>query len=289
MVTTLPFRREEEVLDVLEARYDAVKTSAEKARLANASTIEALAEIASQQMRHLDDGADYVRLSSMWRERLGLGVKACALTVFLICTLCTQQAAMIELLVTWLDETMSDPIQMADDHLALTLAAKSLSSVLQLLSEDAVISALYALGVVLSTGNGGKKEGPGTTPSDVGSDGSLVIPVDELSRLGSATTSSAGSQVDTSIRYHHVIEAIAVIAASCNDRKIAALAQSLLLQKFRKISYAVDATILIESAALASVGGSVDFRSLLRLYERIAHDSVISGNRELLDAVSLAP
>ena len=155
------------------------------------SSIEAMAQIVVDEIGKLEDGADYLRLGSAWQKSLAFAVKAGALTCYINLVTLNNDAAEAETLTSWLEDTLADPLQMADETLAnvvlkgLALAAKlspalapnmsrllprfivqgaprgetvavaatCLAFVLRQLSQDAVISTLYTLGNVLTTGN----------------------------------------------------------------------------------------------------------------------------------------
>ena len=284
---------------------------------------EILSEIAIEQMNQLEDGADYQQLGSAWQQHLAFTVKSYALTVFLGCMVIDEEIADADVLMSWLEDSMGDPIQMADEGLASTvlkcmaiiaklspasattlsrslprfivqggirgtivvIAARCLASVLQLLSQDAVITCLYSMGNVLSTGSSAEK-GIGYHYSI---DGLLSAPRNSnrytQQPTGSAISLDISSEEETSAVYGNVILAIVNIATSCKDSKVVPLALSMLLQKLGRISLAVDLHILFEAAVLAAGGGEIDLRSLLKLYDRFGHDAVVQNNTILLETV----
>lgn len=313
---------EQDVMSILALETRSLKTRPSDPEEAESSIINTLSDIATLEMSLLEDGADFVMLSSAWQQRLAFAVKASALTVFLICNLFNENVATSEVIMSWLDDAMNDPIQMADERLAtvvlrcmailaklapgyasvlsrslpryivrgipngstVAVAAKTLSSVLQLLSEDAVISALYTLGTVLSSGSGSEKLGlNGISP-----DGSLNVHHHEDHKArGSTISLSLGGEEDISTVYSNVMQAIVGIASTCQDDKITALAQSMLIQKYGKLNNIIDAGIISETARLALLGGSLQFKSLLMQYSKICHNSVVQGNHVILGAVSV--
>ena len=323
LVTKKSCQSEENVLNILKSDFESLKTTASESQ-PSSTTISMMVDIATQQMSLLEDSADFLRLSSAWQQRLAFAVKASALVVFLVCAILDQTVASVDTLITWVDESLSDPIQMADDRLAsvvlrcmpflarlspgyastlgrslprfivqnmpsgpiVTIAASSLSVILQLLSEDAVISALYTLGIVLSSANAGEKVGPGGLSSNGSINGPVQLSQDDRDGTGSAISFPLGGQEDLSVIYNNVIQAIVSIAASYKDAKITALAQSMLIQKLGKINAAVDARIISEAAILALIGGNLEFKSLLRQYSRICHNSVVRKDSLISGAVS---
>lgn len=288
------------------------------------NTIETMASLAAEEIGLLEDGADYLRMGSASQQRLAFAVKAAALTSYLNCALLNEDAADTDMLITWLEDTLADPVQMADQTLAravlrcMALAAKldpsfapnvsrslprfivqggpvgpavgvassCLAYALQLLSQDAVISTLYTLGNVLSSGGNTDRILGGGDPALNGT-GSPTF-YNGGQSTGSAISLVNSGEEETAIVYGNVIQAICDIANHCGDDKITALAQSMLLQKINKVSKAVDARIIKEAAVLSTTGGPLEFKSLLKLYVRLGNDGVTSKNDHLLTAVSSA-
>ncbi|MCJ1397105.1 phosphatidylinositol-4- kinase [Xylographa trunciseda] len=292
----------------------------------NVEQVQLLSQIAADEMRLLEDGADYLQLGSAWQQRLASAVKGYALIVFLGCIIVDEEVADLDVFMSWLEESMADPVQMADDDLAcvvlrsmsivakisptvasslsrslprfivqggikgetIAVAAECLAFILQLLSQDAVITGLYSLGNVLSVGSGAEK-GIG---SGVPSDGTLNVPRNSVRYTqhssGSAISLDVSGDEEMSAAYGNVIRAIVSIATTCKDSKVTPLALSMLLQKLGRISMAVDLQIIVEAASLAPHGEEVELKSLLKLYDRFAHDAVLRNNDTLLDSVTKA-
>jgi phosphatidylinositol 4-kinase len=289
------------------------------------ATIETMADMAADEMSLLEDGADYLRLGSAWQQRLAFSVKAGALTSYLNCALFNEDAADVDPLMSWLEDTLADPIQMADETLAsvvlrsmalicklsptfapnisrllprfivqgaprgqtLAVASTCLAYVLQMLSQDAIITTLYTLGNVLSSGASTERALVGGINGDVSMDGSVNSTFyTGKHSTGSAISLAISDEEETSVVYGNVVQAICGIANSCNDDKITALAQSMLLQKIDKVSRTIDARIITEAAGLALRGGPLEFRSLLKLYAKLSNDGVTQNNEVLLSAVS---
>ena len=286
--------------------------------------MELIVDITSEEMRLLEDGADYLQLGSAWQQQLAFSVKQYTLTAFLNCVIFDTELADVDILMTWLEGVMSDPVQMADKDLAATVldslaviakhfpatatalsrslprfivqgriagstvdvAARALAYILRLLSQDAVITGLYSLGNVLSTGSSAEKQAGSTT-----SRGSIMSPKGTLKGYsqqasGSAISLDLNGTEETSLVYANVVRAVVGVAAACKDEKITALALSMLLQKLGRVDSGVDLYILKEAARLVVTGGPSDLRALLRLYSRFCHDGVLKGNAALLEAVS---
>lgn len=291
----------------------------------NADLLELSTEISAEIMRVLDDGADYLELGSSWQQRLALKVRGQALTVFLLCMLLDEEVADADVIMSWLETSLADPVQMAHDELArvilksLTIVAKTspsiattlsrslprfivqgqiqgptlivagqcLASILQSLSQDAVISALYTLGNVLTAANADKgATNYGARHASSISKGSARY---THHATGSAISLGVSGEEETLAVFVNVVRAVVTIAKACGDEKVISLAQSMLLQKYGRVSLTVDLQIIIETAFLGAIGDENDLKSLLRLYDRLAHDAVTKDNTPILEAVCEHP
>ncbi|KAH0559535.1 hypothetical protein GP486_003947 [Trichoglossum hirsutum] len=320
--------REEDILDVLMSGQGMARTGFPGSEDSDLGTVETLVDIATEKMALLEDGTDYLQLGSAWQQRLAFAVKAYVLTSYVNCVILNEGAADAEVLMTWLEDTMADPIEMADDKLAsvvlrcmailarvspafasnlsrllprfivrgglrgqtVAVAANCLAYVLQFLSQDSVITTLYTLGNVLSSGSGETAPVAGTTPDGVvgthpsRGDG---VPFDHQTS-GSAISLALSGEEETATMYGNVVQAIVVISNTFKDGKIMALVQSMLIQKIGKVSAAVDARILTDGVALAVHGGQNEFRSLLKLLARLGHTGVVQNDPVILGAVMKA-
>ncbi|ERF71300.1 hypothetical protein EPUS_03454 [Endocarpon pusillum Z07020] len=288
--------------------------------------IEYLTEVITDEIRVLEEGSDYLQLSSAWQQRLAFSVKAFALEAFLHCMMVDEGIADAEVLFGWLEDSMSNEVQMADENLAgvvlksfailaevmaesaanfarlllrfivqgtsaspiVAIAAESLAHVLRILSQDAVITTLYSLGNVLSSGSGTEKihntaASPNGHVVDQHHSGSFT-----RVRTGSVISLSMSGDEETSIVCGNVAHAIAVVANSCNDNRITALVQSMILQKVGRINLVVDARILEESAVLATTGKENEFRALLRFYSRLNNEALKNNNTIIIEAIHKA-
>ena len=313
--------------DVFDALTTREQSSSNGFHDASAALVEVMVELAVESMRLLEDGADYLQLGSAWQQHLAFSVKAHSLTTFLNCMVVDEEIADLDVLMSWLEEVMGDPIQMADDTLAavvlrsmtvvakiypstasslsrslprfivqggirgdtVLVAARSLTYILRQLSQDAVITGLYSLGNVLSASSGTDKiprstdlaNGNARLSKTAGQNGQMST----QHSTASAISLDMSGEEETSAAYGNIVRAVVSIAVSCYDEKIAALAQSMLLQKLGRISLAVDLHIIKEVAVLALAGGDSEFKSLLMLYDRLSHDGVRSKDITLLTAV----
>ena len=311
-----------DVFDILTAEQDFTPREQQNA---TSSLLELLSDTAVESMRLLEDGSDYLQLGSAWQQRLAFAVKAHTLHTFLNCMVVDEEIADVDTLLSWLEDTMADPIQMADDTLAcvvlksmaviakfspaiasnlsrslprfvvqggvkgetVIVAARSLTLVLRMLPQDAMITGLYSLGNVLSA--------RASTDRAIGS--SEVLNGTILSSrtttqythhsTGSAISLDVSGEEETFAAYGNIVRTIVSIAQVCQDDKITALAQSMLIQKLGRVSLTIDLHIITETARLAMVGGFVEFNTLLKLYARFSHDAIVRGNQILLDTVRL--
>ena len=310
-----------DILDLAE-QYDYSQSSHDGATLV---LLDVVSDTAAEEMRLLEDGADYLQLGSTWQQQLAFSVKAHALNAFLNCMLVDESIADVDTLIVWLEDTVADSVQMADDTLAgvvlrsmavvakvspavasslsrslprfivqsgikgetVTVAARTLAFILQLLSQDAVITGLYSLGNVLSGGSNADKtlRGPGFPDGAAGPHRNEKEYVQHPT--GSAISLDLDKDNDSGTAYGSIVRAIGAVAISCNDDKITALAQSMLIQKLGKVDLAVDIRIITETAMLATSGNSFDFGALLKLYARLSHEGAVQRNSTLTAAVSI--
>ncbi|KAM3546897.1 hypothetical protein ARSEF1564_000210 [Beauveria bassiana] len=278
---------------------------------ADLRSIDLHANIAIDQMNYIEAGADFARLGSPSQQKLAYAVKSAATISFLNCSMLNEDAAEPELLMNWLQQTLDDPQQMSDETLASTtfrcmallsrispsfsqtvirslprfivqdvtnantgaVAARSLAFVLKKLSKDAVISTLYSLGNVLSPDTQARLVNGHTNGSVDGENG--LNPVYQRRHSNASTISvNMSGEEEAAIVYRNVVQAICGIATACEDEKITALAQSILLQKLDKVNTIVDVQVIYGAADLALSGGQLEFRSLLKMYNRLGHFGV---------------
>lgn len=290
---------------------------------ADISLIQCITQIVSDEMHLLDDGFDYLQLGSTWQQRLTHSVKALALTAFLNCVILAEDIAGGDALVSWLEDTLTDPNQMSSVELGsavlkcmaiisrmsannaasgtrslmrfiiqggvftgpiIAVAARCLAQTLGVLSQDALITTMYSLGNALSSGSRPERAYQGHSVTDAHG---RATPATSLSPPAnrSVVSFSANGEEEQGGPYKGIIHAIVTIATSSHDEKIAALAQSMLLQKMGKINVAVDACIIQETAALAPTTGKAEFQLLLKFYARIYRDVPTKGGNHTLEAV----
>ncbi|PHH90933.1 hypothetical protein CDD83_2232 [Cordyceps sp. RAO-2017] len=317
--------RRSHILDLLMTEHGRLPLGLSPSLEADARSVDVYAGLAVDQMDYLEAGADFVRLGSSNQQRLAFAVKSAAIMSFLNCSLLNDEVADPDVLMNWLQETLEDPTQMANDSLAsvvlrclalvcrvapafspivsrvlprflvqatphgvtVGVASRSLAFVLKTLSKDAVISTLYTLGNVLSPASDGiitNGQTNGTVAGD-GMPGPVYAP---RHSTGSSITLQINGEEETATVYGNVVQAICGIATACQDDKITALAQSMLLQKINKVNARVDAHVISGAATLALNGGQLEFRSLLKMYSRICHIGIVENKESLLVAVMKA-
>ncbi|KPM45434.1 Phosphatidylinositol 4-kinase stt4 [Neonectria ditissima] len=313
--------RESHILDILLSKGSALQRKSLPGHEADFKTVEAYTSFTIDEINYIDAGVDFIRMGSPDQQNLAYSVKAAALISYLNCCLLNEDAADAEILMNWLQDTLDDSVQMADETLAsvtlrclalicqvspafssnvsrliprfivqgapqgetVTVASNSLAYVLKTLSKDAVISTLYTLGNVLSPGS---EQGftNGQTNGSSGEPGLTSIYANRQS-MGSSISLQMYSEEETALVSGNVVQTICGVAAACKDEKITALAQSMLQQKLEKVNTGVDARIISGAAALSLVGGQLEFRSLLKVFTRLCNTGVVDNQTFLLEAV----
>ncbi|RFU75600.1 phosphatidylinositol 4-kinase [Trichoderma arundinaceum] len=324
MVTDGARLRTTHILDILMSKDGNINGASNHSSESDISSIETYTGLAIEQMHYIEAGADFVRLGAHSQQQLAFAVKSAAMITYLNCSLLNEEVADADVLTTWLQEALEDPLQMTDETLASTVlqclalscriapsfsstvsrvlprflvqtvpqgntvgvASKSLAYVLKLLSKDAVISTLYTLGNVLSPGSDATITG--LQANGTAGEANLVPVYVNRHSTGSAISLQMNGEEETAIIYGNVVQAICGIAAACEDEKITALAQSMLLQKLDKVNVSVDTQVIAGAATLALSGGQLEFRSLLKLYSRICHIGVVERKDFLLGSVKRA-
>lgn len=291
---------------------------------ANAALLKLLSDIAAEEMRLLEDGADYLQLGSTWQQRLAFAVKAHTLSTFLNCMIVDEETADLDTLVSWLEDTMADAVQMADETLSsvvlrstavvakfspaiasslsrslprfivqggiqgetVAVAARTLTLILQLQSHDAVITGLYSLGNVLSAGSSSDKSGGGAGLPNGSGSSSQNDKIYAQHPTGSTISLDINGEAEPEAAYGNIVRAITSVATSCDDDKITALALSMLIQKLGKLNLAVDSHIITETAMLVTSAAPSELKSLLKLYSKLSHDGAVQNSGTILGAVS---
>lgn len=312
------------VLDLLLTGDGLLRPMSARSGDADYQSVETFANAVVDQMNYLEASSDFVRMGSAAQLKLAFSIRSSALVSYLNCSRLNEDAADADILMGWLEESLADPAQMADDGLSsvvlkslalicrispeyaanvskllpryivqsgargvsIDIASAGLASVLRMLSTDAIITTIYTLGNVLSAGNERSLAdgGPGLSSSENNLDSVAQIYQGRQS-TGSSISLQMNNEEDTSVIYGNVVQAICGIASACKDTKITALAQSMLLQKIDKINSTVDAKIIPAAAVLALTGGQLEFRSLLKTFTRICHIATVENRPNLLTAV----
>lgn len=327
LLADIDMLRGHDILELLMSGTDISSLTSSRSEDVDFDAIESLADIATDEMSLLENGADYIRMGSAWQQRVAFAVKAGALTCYLNCALLNEDAADPDILIVWLERALADPVQMADETLAnvvlrgialvsklstsfasnatrllprfivqggssgrtISTASACLAFVLRTLSQDAVITTLYTLGNVLSSSSNAERALLGGISGESTAD---TAPNSSIyagtQATGSFISLNGSGTEDSSEVYTNVVQAICGIANACKDSKITALAQSMLLQKIEKVNESVDARIITAAASLALSGGPLEFRGLLKLYAKLSHDGVVQSDEILLTAVSQA-
>ena len=292
------------------------------AREEHLGLIEMLSEISAATIHLLDEGADYLELETTWQKHLAYRTRSHTLVTFLACMLVDEDIADVDLLMLWLEDSMADGGQMADQDLActvlkcltiiaktsqaiasslsrslsrfiaqgdiqgpvVTIAAQCLASIFQMLSQDSIITGIYSLGNVLSASKTDRGIAIPLTAN-----GSSTPKESKYTQhaVGSAISIDVTGEEETSFVYTNIVRAIVIITTECTDEKITSLALSMLLQKLARVNLKVDLAIITETAVLGLICGVSDLKSLLKLYGRLGHEAVTKDNTAVLEAVRL--
>jgi phosphatidylinositol 4-kinase len=284
---------------------------------------DGLTRIAVEEMEFLKSDLDYLqRVASAWQQRQASSVKAKVLTTYLCCAVYDEDIADAELLSAWLENVLDDPSQTADhdlsstvlkamavlakvspplasnlgrslprvivqgnfDHRTTPVAADALASVLSLLPQDAIITTLYSLGNIISAGSA-PIQNLTSSPSLNGTKGSRTTGVYNQQH-GSAISLTPSDVEEPHFVHSTVVETIVSVARNCKDAKITALALSMLIQKVGRASKIVDAKIITDSAFLGIHSPPGEFKTLLKVYSKLAHDALVKDDDVILEAVS---
>ena len=287
--------------------------------------LEELVAITMDEMKLLDSDSDFLQLRAPWLQRLTFRIKAKTLLTFLCCSILDQDLAEPELLMSWLEETIWDPVQMADEVLAETvlqcmailsklsapmatdlsrllprfivrggltpqvasMVAQSLANVLKMLPSDAVITTLYSLGNVLSTSTSNPERGSVTFHFDDETAKSNILEESYNQRAtGSAISLLINNEDEKSVVHSNLVKTIVQIAVIYNDENVVDLARSMLIQKGGTVDQATDLQIIEQAAKLGIQGSSNDFRALLNVYSKLCHDAINQKNHGVVEAVS---
>lgn len=309
------------VLDLLMSGEGLLRPVTARSGDGDTGSVTTYARIVGEQLSYLDADADFIRMGSTSQQKIACAIKAAGIISYLNCARLNEAAADPETLMGWLDDTITDHYQMGDEVLAsvvlramalvcrmsptfgaptsrlisrfivkggaqshiIVTASQCLAFVLRMLSTDAIITTLYTLGNVLSPST----EQNGSAKHDFGIEGSTDSEIySGRQSTGSSISLQLSGEEETSRVYINVIDAICGIATACNDEKISALAQSILLQKYDRINPLVDARIITGAAVLSLSIGQLEFRSLLKSFGRISHFAVTENRTVVLDAVS---
>ncbi|KAH8698261.1 putative phosphatidylinositol 4-kinase [Talaromyces proteolyticus] len=287
------------------------------------SFVKHLTSIIGDEIQLLQDGADYLQIGSPWQQDLAFSVKASALIAFLNCTILDEEVADIDLLLSWLDDTITDPIQMARFDLATatlkiaasianlfranasnlsqsllrfivqgspnasiaSVAANCLAKILNILSQDSEDTVITTL---YSLGNV-------LSPAAVSAERQAQPSIETVENSGNMDTYYSNtesvislpgnSEEEIVVTHRNVIHAIVTLAVGRMNEKITALSQSMLLQKIGKINIVVDAYIIQETAKLALASRQSEFQLLLKFYARLHREGMLRGHSIIIDAV----
>ncbi|KAF1360229.1 hypothetical protein EJ07DRAFT_155213 [Lizonia empirigonia] len=321
LVETPARKPRESILDHLRTSYNKNRAPGDTSEEVLA---EGLSRIAVNEMNRLENDLDYLqRVGSAWQQRQASSVKAKVITTYLCCAVYDEDIANDDVLLIWLDNVLNDPAQSADhdlasaalksmailakvspstastlgrslprlivqanfDHRTSSVAADSLAAVLSLLPQDAIITTLYSLGNVISAAPTTAGV-PSASPSLNGTGNTLRTPGIYAQQSNGSAISLTPSDVEEPHHVHTtIVDTVVSVASKCKDEKITALALSMLTQKIGRASKVVDVKIITDAALLGIHTPPAEFRSLLKLYSKLCHDSLIKDDAATMEAV----
>ena len=285
---------------------------------------ELLADVAVQGFAGLDEGSDYLQIGTVWQQERAQEVKGSYFTTYLCCVIADDEIADQELLLSWLESTLTESDRIAQDNIDCIVlrclaclakeseqtaanltrslprmlihrklarnvgqtAAQCLLYVLKLLSTDAVITTIWGLGNSLS-GDGRKEVSMnGGLSNGHRSDGSGFGDANGSVTIGSTVSLIEETRACSIHNQTIIIDAIVTIARGFGDPKITALAISLLIQKITKVNRVVDLAIITGSAELGVASAITEFKTLLRFYRRLISEGIEQEQEAILHAVS---
>ncbi|CAN8098770.1 unnamed protein product [Discula destructiva] len=308
------------ILDLLMTGEGLLRPVTARSGEGDTGSVMTYAKIVTEQLSYLDADADFIQMGPSSQQSIACAIKAAGIITYLNCAKLNEAAADTETLMGWLEEIITDHYQMAHETLAsvvlrtmalvcrmtptygapvtrfisrfivkagaqshiVVTASQCLAFVLKRLSTDAVITTLYTLGNVLSPST--ERESRANHDFGIEDSGDSQV-YNPRQSTGSSISLQIYGEEETSRVYANVIDAICGIATACDDEKISALAQSILLQKYDRIDQTVDAKIINGAAVLALSIGQLEFRSLLKSFARITHFAVVENHTTILDAL----
>ena len=277
-----------------------------------------IAEISIQQLVDLEEGLDFAEIGSTWQRKCAQVLKSRSFTSYLCCIIVDESTADLDLFLSWLEKVIDDSQNVDEDLGCVALscltrlakdsesiasslcrslpqmliyrslhvrvgqtAAECLLYVLKLLTPDAVITTIWGLANSLTGSRGEQKKVNG-----VNQNGADYEYGENSSAALSTTSLSEDCRTTSSLNRSLVVDAIITIASGLGDVKIVALAISMLIQKFSKVTRAVDLAIVIGTAKLGCVSAAAEFKTLLRFYSRLIHEGLVGRKDDILNAVS---
>ncbi|KAF2720287.1 phosphatidylinositol-4-kinase [Polychaeton citri CBS 116435] len=286
--------------------------------------INKLAEMARRELERIDNEDDYLQVSSPRQQQLTMDAKASSLRSYVACLLIHRPSADTSVITAAIDASMIDPIEMSSEVLcktvlkALTLVAKCsppiatqysrtlprllvqgkltpstaaltgvcLAQILASLSQDVMISTIYSLGNTLSGSSGDEKPASATPFLDTSTNSTQNGIFS--SHQGSVISLATNDEIETAVVHSTIVRTIVAITVASNDDGMAKLVSQLLAQKMGRISPALDARIISETAALGLCGDGKQLTGLLAFYTRMMGQASARGDTGMQDAVNTA-
>ncbi|KAK7206285.1 hypothetical protein BZA70DRAFT_256117 [Myxozyma melibiosi] len=273
-------------------------------------------EIAMGGISVIEEGLDYVNMSSSRQRRVTFALKASALEVLCIGNILEEFP--VDDTVLLLENALTDEDQIVEEVLIsrifkiMALLCKKNSDIgssltrifprllvrysttlttiqtgtvcvayaLHYLSEDAVISTLYTFANILVLERANSPSNNRAAPKTVTSNG-----LQRVSSMGSSISLISRSEEELNIIYENVIHALARIMQGYGNPKMTALTISVLVQKIGRVNDFIDRCLVLGLVSLACSGTEREFKSILKLYSRLSSEAIARGDKEMADAV----
>lgn len=302
--------------------------------------LKCLADMAMKKLDLLDRGEPYIVYSSIARLKLGYTAKS----KFLAVVVCGVLTALIELdsVMKYFQTSVRIYDTMLDPHLGVSILqlgsilvfkdpsvgssltraftslvanpklslqqcqamSKSLGLASRVLTQDAVVTTIYALTNLLFVGNDGlqlqarsrrssgiRVSSESSTRSTNAANPNRLIRNNTLLKARSAlsvTQSPDFKEADYQKVCLNAVTAISEIVAACGDESVSILAATLLSQKVLKISVAFAPSLLEGLISCAPYLPQKEFIVMVRLLHNLSLDAYEKNNKELLDVLETA-
>lgn len=189
------------------------------------------------------------------------------------------------------------------DSQSCQIASKSVGFASKVLSQDAVVTTIYALTNMLFVGNDGLQlqhrarrstglrgastsESAGSAnPDSNGNNGRLISRSSTQRRVPSTNAKESTNFTETEYKQvcEHAVIAISEVVAACGDESVSTLATTILSQKTSKLNQVVAPLLLKGLVSIAPYLPEKEFVILVKLIHKLTFDAYESKKTELLE------